>query len=704
VSVLQDLLRPRSVPPPVAEKAATGAGAVALTYEPKLFARENDPQAAAARGQSLGLGNLWIRASERAISSLFSTVKWELRTPDGEPVTDDSPEELRAVRELLRTPYRPVEGEPITASPRTGRGLGYITCRHMGLSGGGFWYLSGTELFAGTPSQIIYINPARMMPATNKQGALLGWVMDPGSRNPVGFKTDEIIYQPLEEPDNGHLATGLVESALTSADVTRLADRQAAGVLSSGGRLTGIVSPKEGVMPPTTYDQVIKDLRTITEMPDAAKRNLVLKGAVEFTPTSVSPSDLDLVALSEMGRDALLALWGVPLSQLGGATAAGLNGGERPKYDEATLWQKAVGPRLRIHQEVIQGQLLDRYKAFGIDLELVLHMPEFDDMAPAFEMAANAVTQPLTILERRSLLGYGSSGDPVFDAAIIYTPGERSAPVIRGLEGEPELEMIDPALEIAELATPETPDTLGKAKGIHALTDALSPKLQRALLPFLEAQRERVRVALLRNAEHVGKRPGDTDAWWDKAREDRELLAIFEEQLGPLASRVATATAGKASLTERVTASALSRLAARVTDINELTRSAIRDLMVFGVGQGASVTDLASVIRGGGLRELVAPLEGDSGAIVKGVERAFASELRAETIARTESMVTANTAALDTYGETGITMVRAIDGDKDDACRERDGEPFTLADADAETMAEHPNGTLAWQPITIAEG
>ncbi len=265
--------------------AMAGLGGVYLETKPKLFSREENAQQRASRGQQLGLANLWIRASERAISGLFSTVQWELRTPDGEPVTEQSPEALRDVMALLKRPYTPAQGEPVTASPRTGRGLSYLSCRHMGLSGGSFWYLSETELFGGTPAQILYINPARMMPATNDDGALIGWVMDPGGRDPVGFKTDDIIYFPLEEPDSGHLGTGLVESALSSSTVIELADRQAAGVLSSGGRLTGIVSPKEGVMPDGVFQQVLRDLRTITDMPDAAKRSLVLN---PYTPPHLS--------------------------------------------------------------------------------------------------------------------------------------------------------------------------------------------------------------------------------------------------------------------------------------------------------------------------------------------------------------------------------------------------------------------------------
>ncbi len=70
---------------------------------------------------------------------------------------------------------------------------------------------------------------------------------------------------------------------------------------------------------------------------------------------------------------------------------------------------------------------------------------------------------------------------------------------------------------------------------------------------------------------------------------------------------------------------------------------------------------------------------------------------RAERIARTELMFAYNAAALDSYGEMGVTEVEAIDGDEDDECADRNGRTFTLEEAEA--IEDHPNGTLDWAPV-----
>jgi hypothetical protein len=72
-------------------------------------------------------------------------------------------------------------------------------------------------------------------------------------------------------------------------------------------------------------------------------------------------------------------------------------------------------------------------------------------------------------------------------------------------------------------------------------------------------------------------------------------------------------------------------------------------------------------------------------------------EYRAELIGRTELMTAYNEAALGSYGEAGVGMVEAIDGDADEVCAARMGNFYTLDQAELEE--EHPNGTLDWVPV-----
>lgn len=74
---------------------------------------------------------------------------------------------------------------------------------------------------------------------------------------------------------------------------------------------------------------------------------------------------------------------------------------------------------------------------------------------------------------------------------------------------------------------------------------------------------------------------------------------------------------------------------------------------------------------------------------------------RGQLIARTETLHAQRVASLTSYRlSQKVQTVQAYDGDEDEECAARNGEYFSLDDADIETDAEHPNGTLAWGPIT----
>lgn len=425
------------------QKAETGIGAVMMSSSPPLSSMQRSPQKIAQDAQAVAIADITIRSAERVISNRASTTPWHLEDADDVEVgrgegKNEQPAYL-AVLDLLRVPYKPQPGDPRSTTPRTWAQLIGLTCRHMGITGSAFWYLDQADALAGTPLQILYINPARMTPVVNDMGELTDWVLDhdayQSKGTPLGL--DKVIQFQLESPDNGVWPAGLVETAITKVEVSKLSDRHVSQMLSAGGRLSGVLSPREGMLDDAVYAQLVRDIRTISEAPDAAKRMLILRGPVDFTTTTASPTDLDLVALSTMSRDDKLALWGVPHSILGIPTPGGLGGGMSKEWDEAIFWQNAVGPRLRAIGETIQTQLLDRYAALGITVELELEEPSFDDATPSFEQAAKARELPLTNRERRDIIGLDPFGDARDDevwlpAGLVQAYGVPGAPTPLG--------------------------------------------------------------------------------------------------------------------------------------------------------------------------------------------------------------------------------------------------------------------------------
>jgi hypothetical protein len=127
----------------------------------------------------------------------------------------------------------------------------------------------------------------------------------------------------------------------------------------------------------------------------------------------------------------------------------------------------------------------------------------------------------------------------------------------------------------------------------------------------------------------------------------------------------------------------------RVTDINARTLQSLVVELAEGTRRGYSVNQLIEGVPEEGYKGVIG-VTLDNGTPVFG-------DLRAETIARTETALSYNRAALRGYGEFGVSQVLAYDGDEDDVCAERNGQVFDLDEALA--IEDHPNGTLDWSPV-----
>lgn len=698
-------LIPTRVPDgPAASKAVTGTGAWSSATNPQLSAFQRDPQRMARVAQDAYLANRHIRAAERLISQRFATVDWHLEDGTGTKVGredgDNSDPAYLAVLDLLERPYRPEKGDPLAAVPKTRSSLWNITCRHKGLAGYGFWYLDEAEAFAGTPRSLLYINPARMRPALDKAGSLVGWALDPDS--PGGgtpLEADSVIVFHLEQPDSGHLGAGLVESALTMVDLTRYADRHATGVLAAGGRLAGAFSPRgDNAMEEEVYKQLVLDMRAAAEDPQSARRVNILRGPVDFTKLSATPAELDLVAVMNLSRDEVSELWNVPRTQVGGKGDGGLNSGSSKGYDEAVLWQNAVGPRLRSFAETLQYELLDRYAALGVDVRIVIEEPEFDDETPMYERASKATTLPLTNRERREQVGLDPFGDERDDEVWMAStmtrvyPERETPPQLAPFTGPPQPPAPTPdeeapgvdEIEPRDEGDPTEADTIGAMK---AATEDVRTRgeavLRRDVAALLRTYGQQVAARARDRFDHLSRKPTDVDVLFSTDRMERDLLAVIRPHLLAIAEGSGGAVAqrfGKASaveLRDPVIERLLRGAGVRIKGISETTRLRVVDIVRQGIADGLSAAQLGDRI------------EAASGLF---------DELRAETIARTETATVLNQAALAQYTEFGVDRVQVVDGDEDDACAEADGAIWTVDQAEADPIA-HPNCVRTFTPL-----
>ena len=479
------------VPRAAAEKAGpVGPGAGPLMTEFLLNgALPADQHRKMAQAVNIGREVAYVRLAEMTISSKIADplmgVAWHLEDPDGETVDDAYPDPR--AREAFALVDRPMANASKGSTVRTREEIWEVTSRHMGLAGQGAWFLDQLNDF-GIPAAMCYVRPDRLtevMAGPKGNQSLDHWRLDvsPGSEG-TRLEADEVLLVQLQTPDDGVWAPGLVESALGKALLNGAVDKHFAQTLAGAGRLAGILAPKQGTIDDDgVWGQLQRDARNVTEQPESARRLQVMRGPMDFIRTAATPAEMALIDLMGRNRDDLLAVWRVPLSQIGGTSPAGMNSGDIRKYDQAALWENAVTPRLSRFSAAL-GTILDRFAAYlGWAPALVFDIPEFDDDSPRFDKLQKAQFIALTEDERRSLIGLdplpreriGPTGIPMGDE--IWRPNTQS-PV--GIAPTPEPTILAQGMQAPSWSAyqPTAPSASAVAQGMAPVPGNASAQAQ----------------------------------------------------------------------------------------------------------------------------------------------------------------------------------------------------------------------------------
>lgn len=656
-----------------------------------LTSLHNTPQAkAAAYLQAYRVG--WFYKAGRKISGDFADLHWSVS--DGDPESDD-PKETVLGHPDLDTPFPALS--PIDQFQRlmerpnpwqTGRVLRQRTCIRTDFGGLGIWWLENGDM--GLPTAIYGISPARMWPSYGTNGQLIGWVLDKDKPSGgVPFSAREILAFSAGGPDDDPFGVSVVEAVYAQVPLTDLMARHTADVLTTGGRLAGMMWPKERALSEDEFQDAQRAWRNVASDPNAAKRMLIFPEPMEWAAGASTPAEIGIPELALLNRDEILTAFPISPYQLGVPAPGGLNSGEVRREDRRDYWEGTIHPRVEAFKEVVQTGLLSRYEAaMGRTFDFDLAEPNLDDASGLLEkVAALRALASAGFDQREAVKSVGLDhikfgGIPAPDPALAVTVNDSNR---------------QDASQTSTTVIDKKPAPVAKAMKARDDIQAFATPLVRG---FLNSQRERT-VERIRATFPAakGRREGwatkDDREWWVVAEEDaalRQVLSTVYLEAGRSSLQVVAEGLGRivpGKTVQRIVDDLDRYGGERIKDINARTLQRITLELAEGARRGYTIGQLIDGV----------PAEGFKGVVNVGLDNGIGvwGDARAETIARTETALSYNRAALGGYKEFRVARVLAYDGDGDPECAARNGREFSIDDAFS--IADHPNGTLDWAPV-----
>jgi len=633
----------------------------------------------------------WFHKGGRKISTdvagLEPTLAYEDSEGDNEadvvaPANNIPFDRLDPLEQFLRLMERPNPGQ-------TGRMLRQKTQIRLDFAGAAFWYLEGGE-GGQLPTAIYGINPARMEPSYAPGGELVGWVMDKGVNGSLGipFTADEILLFTTACAGDDWYGTSIVEAVWTQVPLTDMIARHTADVLTMGGRLAGMVWPKDRALDTTEFEEAQRAWRNVATDPNAARRLLLFPEPMEYAGGASTPKEIGIPELAQLSRDEITTAFPINPYVLGVPVLPGLSSGETLKYVSRDYWRNSVHDRAELIEETIQVGLIPRYEAaVGRPLDFDLEEPDMDGPTEVIEKVG--ALKGLISLGFDPKAAIAKVGLDDVEWVALPATADPNAPPAPATELPTRVSVNDSNLADASNTTQVV------SKAVKARRDEVVGETLPGFIPrmseFLEAQRARVlnRIEAVFGPLTKTSRKALPTEWWDPKTEDELLTDTLHTLYLQLSRSGLTVVANEVDRTilperiKRVTESVLRNAGERITGINETTRQAIAEELAVGVQRGYSLNQLLYGV----------PREDYTGVRDLHIWGNYRSEL----IARTETMRAYNESALHGYKEYNVREVIASDGDVDEPCRARDGRTFSVDEAFG--IEDHPNGTLDWIPV-----
>jgi len=264
------------------------------------------------------------------------------------------------------------------------------------------------------PAELCLLRPERVSVVSDERGWPVAYLYRAAGQAARFNRTDALGRQQMAHvkalhPRDDHYGMGCIEAAIGAASVHNRAARWNKALLDNGARPSGALSyePADGsVLSADQFQRLKEELASEFSGSGNAGRPLLLEGGLKWQALSLTPADMDFVALKEgAARDIALA-FGVPpvlVGLPGDATYANAREAGRALYRQTIL---PMATRILSALGEMLGDWLGPVK-LAVDTDQVSELAE--DRAKLWEQVEAASF--LSDAEKRSMLGFAEQAE-----------------------------------------------------------------------------------------------------------------------------------------------------------------------------------------------------------------------------------------------------------------------------------------------------
>ncbi len=555
-----------------------------------------------------------------------------------------------------------------------GLAIKYVTAAHLEACGNAYWYMEGVETDADRPIALHAMIPSKVKVIVNRDEfptRIQKYRYTLGART-YEFKPEQVIHFKYPDPSDPFEGIGTVQSIAQWIDADNYATEFNRRFFLNGARIGGFLE-SESAYTPEQLEYLKSSFEAAFKGVENAYKVLALPKGTKYEEGGKTQKDMDFANLSTMMRDHIIAGFKVPRTALGITDDVNRANAEATDYVFAA---RTIKPIMKFLTSYLNEFLVPRY---GEDLYLDFKDPVPEDRAAKVgELTKATGGAPwVSVNEARDQEGLEpvEGGDAVmvpFNLTPLGAPAPTGAPAkskqtfsIKTRFAVNAARRREVSRTVAERTAKAVSDIFKKdaeikkqgCKSIVALTDDEYEAVWKAFAarvdPYEKKERDAVRhFNKKQRAEVIGNLPKITKTFVEAevkaVRKDdlfdyEEDMAAFVDLTKPIAHELASKEGAEAAkllglgeldiLTPAVRR-ALDRSVELLSDsYNSTTRDLLKSKLEQGLKEGLSQDELADLVNG---------------------VYDYSDEVRAETVARTETFRIANYATQEAWKQSGI--------------------------------------------------